>query len=142
MKTLGEIEKLLVTSNFSFSHSICYTFVEHSSIFVKFEIFVCKLSVWKSLKFVVWEWVKRGSISNIEGILTLLPNGKILDKSKLKAFPDNKSQCNLKAEILFGIGRKQCGKRRKLWLPAFSPFSTMFSKGFISGALKVRIRVK
>ena len=26
--------------------------------------------------------------------------------------------------------RKQCGKRRKCWLPAFSPFPTMFSKGY------------
>ena len=31
---------------------------ELSVIFIKFEIVVCKLSVWKSLKFVVWEWVK------------------------------------------------------------------------------------
>ena len=36
----------------------------------------------------------------------------------------------LKAEILFGLGKKHCGKRRKCWLPAFSPFPTMFSKGF------------
>ena len=26
--------------------------------------------------------------------------------------------------------RKHCGKKRKCWLPAFSPFPTMFSKGF------------
>ena len=26
-------------------------------------------------------------------------------------------------------GRKHCGKRRKCWLPAFSPFPKMFSKG-------------
>ena len=28
------------------------------------------------------------------------------------------------------MGRKHSGKRRKCWLPAFSPFLTMFSKGF------------
>ena len=32
--------------------------------------------------------------------------------------------------------RKHCGKRRKCWLLAFTPFPTMFSKLFISKALK------
>ena len=36
-------EKLLVTSNFSFSHSVFYQFGELSAIFIKFEIVVCKL---------------------------------------------------------------------------------------------------
>ena len=27
-----------------------------------------------------------------------------------------------------GKGRKHCGKMRKCWLPAFSPFPMMFSK--------------
>ena len=58
LKTLWEKEKLLIMSNFSFSHSVFYPFEELSSIFIKFEIVVCKLSVWKSLKFVVWERVK------------------------------------------------------------------------------------
>ena len=43
LKTLWEKEKLLVMSNFSFSHSVFYLFGELSSIFVKFEIVVCKL---------------------------------------------------------------------------------------------------
>ena len=38
-----EKEKLLITSNFSFSHSVFYLFGELSAIFVKFEIVVCKL---------------------------------------------------------------------------------------------------
>ena len=54
LKTLWEKEKLLVTSNFSFTHSVFYLFGEPSSIFIKFRIVVCKLWVWKSLKFVVW----------------------------------------------------------------------------------------
>ena len=57
-----------------------------------------------------------------------LPNDKFLNLSKLKAFADDKY--NLKTDILFGIGRKHCGKRRKCWLPALSPFPTMYSKGF------------
>ena len=45
LKTLGEKEKLLVTSNFSFSHSIFYPFGKLSSISIKFKIGVCKLSL-------------------------------------------------------------------------------------------------
>ena len=43
LKTLWVKEKLLVTSNFSFSQSVFYPFGEHSAIFIKFEIVVCKL---------------------------------------------------------------------------------------------------
>ena len=42
-KTLWEKEKLLVTSNFSISHSVFYLLGEYSAIFIKFEIVVCKL---------------------------------------------------------------------------------------------------
>ena len=42
LKTLWEKEKLLVTSNFSFSHSVFYSFGELSAIFVKFRILVCR----------------------------------------------------------------------------------------------------
>ena len=43
LKTLWEKEKLLVTSNFSFSHCVFYPLGELSAIFIKFEIVVCKL---------------------------------------------------------------------------------------------------
>ena len=43
LKTLWEKEKLLVTSNFSFSHSVFYPFGELSAIFIKFKIVFCKL---------------------------------------------------------------------------------------------------
>ena len=42
LKTLWEKEKLLVTSNFSFSHSVFYPLGELCAIFIKFEIVVCK----------------------------------------------------------------------------------------------------
>ena len=42
LKTLWEKEKLLVTSDFSFSHSVFYQFAELSAIFIKFETVVCK----------------------------------------------------------------------------------------------------
>ena len=35
-------EKLLVTSNFSFSHSVFYPLEESSTIFIQFQIVVCK----------------------------------------------------------------------------------------------------
>ena len=43
LKTLWEKEKLLIMSNFSFSHSVFYPFRELSAIDIKFEIVVCKL---------------------------------------------------------------------------------------------------
>ena len=43
LKTLWEKEKLLVTSNFSFSHSVFNLFGEPSAIFVKSDIVVCKV---------------------------------------------------------------------------------------------------
>ena len=46
LKTVLKNEKLLLTSNFSFSHSVFYLFGE---------LLLCTLSVWKSQKFVIWE---------------------------------------------------------------------------------------
>ena len=43
LKTLWKKEKLLVTTNFSFSHSVFYPFGELSAIFIKFEIVVSKV---------------------------------------------------------------------------------------------------
>ena len=43
LKTLWEKGKLLVTSNFSFSHSVFYPFRELTVIFIGFKIVVCKL---------------------------------------------------------------------------------------------------
>ena len=70
--------------------------------------------------------------------LNSLPNDKIIDMSKLKAFADNKTDMIEKLKFVLGsIGnivgkgeRKHCGKRKKCWLPAFSPFPIMFSNSF------------
>ena len=43
LKTLREKEKLLVASNFSFSHSVFCSFGKLSAIFTKFKIVVLKL---------------------------------------------------------------------------------------------------
>ena len=43
LKTLWEKEKLLVTSNFPFSHSVFYPFWDLAAMFIKFKIVVYKL---------------------------------------------------------------------------------------------------
>ena len=67
--------------------------------------------------------------------LNSLPNDKFLDWSKLKAVAHDK--CGLKIETCFENGRKHCWKRKKCWLPAFSPFPAMFLKSLLCwGSLK------
>ena len=75
---------------------------------------------------IVWEWVNS------------LPNDKILDWSKLKAFADNK--INATEKFKFGLERVEniLGKSRKCWLPAFPPFPTVFSKDFFRWVVKSR----
>ena len=58
LKTLREKEKLLVLSNFSFSHSVFYLFGELSSIPIKSEIVDCNFFKFGGVqKFVIWERV-------------------------------------------------------------------------------------
>ena len=77
LKTTWEEEKFLKMSNFSFSHSNFYAFGDLSVIFIILKIIFCLLSVWKNLKFFIWERVNP------------FPNNKILDSSKLKEFADD-----------------------------------------------------
>ena len=55
-----EREKLLITSNFSFSHSVFYPYGELSEIFIKYEIVV-----WKS-KFVVGKGLTNQKFCNLQ----------------------------------------------------------------------------
>ena len=64
------------------------------------------------------------------GRVNSLPIDKILDWSKLIVFADDKIGVAEYFKMVQGRVEKHCGKRRKCWLPAFSPFPTMFSKGF------------
>ena len=57
-KTVGKGEIARNEQFLLFPHSVFYPFGEHSAVFIRFEIFVCRLSGWKSLRFVVWERVK------------------------------------------------------------------------------------
>ena len=51
-----------------------------------------------------------------------------LNSTKLQDFRLVQNESHLKLEIPFGKGRKCCGKRRKCWLPTFSPFLTKLLK--------------
>ena len=59
-------------------------------------------------------------------IVNSFTNYKILHLSKLKAFTDN--TCSSNDNSCLSTVRKHCGKWRKCWLPAFSPFPTIFPK--------------
>ena len=50
-------------------------------------------------------------------------------------------KCGCKFKISIGKGRKYCGKRRKCWLPAFSPFPSMFSKGFSVRGVSLKVGI-
>ena len=55
---------------------------------------------------------------------------KILGLPKLKTFADDKSNVTQNVQVVLHRIENIVGKRRKCWLPAFSSFPTLFSKGF------------
>ena len=60
------------------------------------------------------------------------PEDKILDWSKLKAFADHNLNHTEVMIYLFDRVENIVEKGEKNWLPAFSPFPTMFSIGHLS----------
>ena len=70
--------------------------------------------------------------------LNSLPNNKIFDRTKLKAFADDRKNVAGKMKFVLGMIKNIVGKGEKCWLPAFSPFPTMFSKGFFFRVVKSR----
>ena len=72
----------------------------------------------------------------INQILKLLQNDKLLDVKKLKAFADDKLNVTRMTISLFDKSRKHFSKSRKCWLPAFSPFPTVFSKALLFSFVK------
>ena len=129
VETFWEKEKLLVTSNFSFSHNVFYSNIslvrQNAALCGNGLIFYHIMTFHGPEEDGVWKhWGKRRKcwVTNIF-FFNFLLNNKILDWSKLKAFADEKINVTKKIEICCGKGRKHCEKRRKCWLPAFSPFS-------------------
>ena len=99
LKTLREKEKLLGTSNFSFSHSVFHPFGELSAIFIKFEIVVCQPFQFGPVRnMVVWEKID-----------SLPPTSRYLTTLKVMAFENI------------------AGKSRKCCKTGFSSFPPMFS---------------
>ena len=70
--------------------------------------------------------------------LNPLPNNKFLDMTKLKAFADDKLYVAKMTIFLFHIAENTVRKSKKCWLPAFSPFSTVFSEVFFFMVVKRR----
>ena len=70
-------------------------------------------------------------------LIDSLPNNKIVDWSNLKAFADDKINVTEKLKFTcFEKHRKHHGKWRKCWLPAFSHFPILFSKGSFFRVIK------
>ena len=65
---------------------------------------------------------------DFKALFISLPNDKFLDCSKCKAFADDKINVIEKLKFVFGKDKKHCVKRRKCWLPAFSPFYTLHNE--------------
>ena len=79
------------------------------------------------------------SLLSFFGLVNSLPNDKILDVTKLKAFSDD--NLNIAKMTIFLIDRvkkKTTGKRTNCWLPAFSPFPPVFSKALFFRVVKNR----
>ena len=68
-----------------------------------------------------------------------LQNDKNLASTKLKAFADDKFIVAIMMISVFDRVENIVEKTRKCWIPAFSPFPTMFSKGFLYRVTKVMI---
>ena len=64
-----------------------------------------------------------------------VPSSKIFDQSKFKEFADDKSKVAHLIKLACNPVENS-GKRRKCWFPAFSPFSTLFSKAFYIRVVK------
>ena len=93
-----------------------------------YQIWNCRLqtlSVWKSLKFVVWERVK------------LFPKWQILDSSKVKEFADNSFKFDENSGK-FPWRVENTGGKGEIAHWAISPFPTVFSKDLYSRHRKTR----
>ena len=71
--------------------------------------------------------------------LTLLPNSKILDQSKLKTFPDDKLKLIELAKVVLDKLENIVGKEENAGYQHFLLFPQCFQKAFSQLLLKVRI---
>ena len=114
MNTLWEKEKAVITSNFSFSHSVFNPFRGPSRIFIQFEIVVCKV-----FQFDIWEGVKTVSSA-------LDWNPEVSGPWPLVRYTINSTEpviTNLQ-HIAHDGPSTTLDWKPKYWLPGFSVFST------------------
>ena len=123
-KTLRVEEKLLITSNFSFSLSVFYTFGKLSAIFINFEIVFCTLFQFGRVK----------NLSSGKGLTHYqTTNFRLFQTERVSR---RQFQIWRKWKKVIQTGRKHCGKRRNCLLRAISPFPTVFSKGLFLRGIK------
>ena len=169
LKTQWEKEKLLVTSNFSFSHSVFYPFRELSAIFIKFEIVVCKLFQFRRVKNLLfgkglrYECVHFLPITIVDSliydhyqkaskfiyaekslkvyflVLSSAQNNTILDWSKLKAIANDKINEVEKLKVALGCVENIVWKRENSASQHFLFFPQCFQKASLSVSLRVGI---
>ena len=105
-------KKMLVMSNFYFSHNLFYPIEDQSNVLSNISFVVCKcFQFYQGQNFV-----------------DLLPNDKILDLSKFKAYADNKYRRNLS---LICVKKTLRDKENMLITSIFYLFYTILSKGFL-----------
>ena len=71
-------------------------------------------------------------------LINSLPNGNVLDWTKVKVFADDKLNDATIINSVFDRIENIVGKGENAGLPAFSPFPTMFSKVFFLRVIKSR----
>ena len=140
--------------NFSSFHSVFYSSGQLSAIFIKLKN--CRLQtlwVWKSLKLVVWERVKRQFLSRLLKLGTLsekvkplqtnpwlwLCTKQLVDWLKMKAFADDK--CDWIITICYSNGRKLGEKERMLATSIFSFPCNIYKRFLFQGRNKSRFVV-
>ena len=124
LKALQEKEKLLVTSNFSFSCSAFYLLRELSATFNKFEIVVCKhIQFGRVLDLLFGKWLTHYQMTNFRLF-------------QIERLCRRQFKIRRKWQKVIQSGRKHSGKRKNCSLRAISPFPTVFSKGLFPRGVK------
>ena len=84
-------------------------------------------------------WIHNYVITGLVKFFNSLPNNNISDRSKLKAFADDKIDVIEKLKFVFGRVENSVGKGENAGYQHFLLFPQCFLIAFFSGSLKVRI---
>ena len=165
--TVGKVEKLLVTSNFSFSHSVFKRLVSQGCQ----KVSLCGNGLTSKVLFELTIWVPKPRIVEHSNSMFYIANRQFLaplvksqqaffltlyssfvslcvlshyQKTNFRLFQTEivcrrQFQIRRKWKKVIQTGRKHCRKRRNCSLPAISSFPTVFSKGLFSRGVKVSL---